>query len=298
MKLAKKCEKVILMSMVAALIVSPTYAATKNEMVFVSADSTGEVEKIIVSNHLETHDEGDVKDISELTNIINLKGDEEPTLGVENELTWQTDGKDVYYQGETTKALPVQTEVTYILDGKEVEADTLSGASGHLKIIIKQTNTVKEDYLIGGENRALYVPFYSLGVVMIDADVMQNMTLTNAKMMSDGSRKIVVGIMLPGMSENLGEDIDVDFISDTMEIEGDIENFKLSPMYLSTSAKLPDLDSIESSFDVDEIKEGVDELEDATNQLLEGTKTLSDSLTTYTSKIKVFQEGLDRKSVV
>ena len=272
MKLAKRCEKVLIMSMVAAMIATSTFAATKNEMVFVTANSQGETQKIIVSNHLEVNNETEVKDISELKNIINLKGDEVPTKDGNN-LTWQTNGKDIYYQGETTKALPVETAVTYVLDGKEMTPEELSGKSGHLKITVKQTNTVKAKKIIEGKERELYAPFYSLGMIMLDADVMQNIEITNGKLLSDGSRKAVVGAMLPGMSENLG-DKGIDLVSDTIEIEGDVEEFYLAPIYISTSANLPELSDIKGLEEFDNMTENLNKLVRSGNQLVKGSTTL------------------------
>ncbi len=291
MKLAKRCEKVLIMSMVAAMIAPSTFAATKNEMVFVTANSQGETQKIIVSNHLEVNNETEVKDISELENIINLKGDEVPTKDGNN-LTWRTNGKDIYYQGETTKALPVETEVTYVLDGKEMAPEELSGKSGHLKITVKQTNTVKAKKIIEGKERELYAPFYSLGMIMLDADVMQNIEITNGKLLSDGSRKAVVGVILPGMSENLGNK-GIDLVSDTIEIEGDVEEFYLAPIYISTSANLPELSDIKGLEEFDNMTENLNKLVSSGNQLVKGSTTLFSSMSLFNTKIKEFQSGMN-----
>lgn len=289
MKLANQCRKVLGVSVIMALSTPTVFGATKNEMVFVTAESTGKTDKIIVSNHLEIDKETEVKDVSELDNIVNLKGDEVPQKDG-NKITWKTNGRDIYYQGTTTKKLPVETKITYELDGKEIQSDQLSGQSGHLKITIKQTNTVKQTKKIEGKERQLYLPFYSLGIVTLDADVMQNIKLTNGKLVSDGSRKVIVGIMLPGMKENLG-DSNIDFISDTMEIEGDIDNFSLEPIYIATTSLLPQMNEVEEIEELDKMTSSIDELQNATNDLVSGTKSLSEGIGTFNTKLTEFKVG-------
>ena len=290
MKLGNKCKRALTISLAMALVTPSTFAATKNEMVFVTASSTGKSEKIIVSNHLEINNETEIKDVSELDNIINLKGDEVPQKNGDK-IIWESNGKDIYYQGTTTKKLPVDTKIKYELDGKEISSDELSGKSGHLKMVIKQTNTIKHTKNIDGKQRELYTPFYSFAVVVLDTDVMQNIKLTNAKLMSDGSKKAVVGIMLPGMDKNLGEN-KIDLISDTIEIEGDVEKFSLDPVYIATTSTLPELDAISETDELDKVTSSIDELQNATNDLVSGAETLSEGMENFDIKFNEFKIGI------
>jgi putative membrane protein len=100
----------------------------KEQTVYVTADESGKSENVIVSNWLKNTDgETQLTDKSELSNIQNVKGDEEFKQGSDSSLTWNADGKDIYYQGETSKELPVGVKLTYYLDGKEIQPSDLAG---------------------------------------------------------------------------------------------------------------------------------------------------------------------------
>ena len=94
--------------MAATTIISPALAVddasiTKQETVFVNADSTGDVRNITVSEWLKNSGiAGDVADNSELSGIVNVKGDETFTQEG-NTLIWDSEGKDIYYQGTSDK---------------------------------------------------------------------------------------------------------------------------------------------------------------------------------------------------
>ena len=91
--------------------VSPVLAAntdiSKEETVYVNANADGSEDQITVSNWLKNAGtEKNLKDESELKDIKNVKGDEEFTQSG-NELTWQTAGEDIFYQGTAAKEPPV-----------------------------------------------------------------------------------------------------------------------------------------------------------------------------------------------
>ena len=83
----------------------------KEETVYVITDAFGKKTKTVVSNWLK-NPEGVKKlaDVSELTDIENVKTDEGFTANGEN-LTWNTEGGDIYYKGYTDKELPVDISV-------------------------------------------------------------------------------------------------------------------------------------------------------------------------------------------
>ena len=89
--------------------------------------------------------------MSDLKDIKNVKGDE--TFDQDgDDLTWNTEDKDIYYQGTTTKELPASVELTYYLDGVQVSPDDLAGKSGHLKVEVKYTNNAKNKVKVGKKN--------------------------------------------------------------------------------------------------------------------------------------------------
>ena len=101
---------------------------SKEETVYVNTTAEGEVTDITVSDWLKNSGKNstDVEDTSDLTDIKNVKGDETFTQKGDN-LTWNTDGKDIYYQGKTDKNLPVSVSIKYYMDGTEVYPVDLAG---------------------------------------------------------------------------------------------------------------------------------------------------------------------------
>ena len=99
----------------------------KEETVYLMSDASGNVDSTIVVNHLYNKDGKDtIEDLSSLSDIENVKGDETFTQSG-NELTWQADGNDIYYQGTSTEETPITQHITYYLDGKEIAPDDLAG---------------------------------------------------------------------------------------------------------------------------------------------------------------------------
>lgn len=108
---------------------------SKEETVYVIGDASGKTSDIIVSEHLKNAAVGDqVEDVSELSGIENVKGEETFSKGAGNTLTWQTAGSDIYYRGKSEKDLPVSVDVSYKLDGKEISPEELAGKSGNVEI--------------------------------------------------------------------------------------------------------------------------------------------------------------------
>ena len=82
---------------------------SKNETVYVIADASGAAKKIIVSDWLKGVDtNGKVKDVSNLKDVKNVKGDETYTVNEDNAYEWAAKGEDIYYQGTGTTELPVK----------------------------------------------------------------------------------------------------------------------------------------------------------------------------------------------
>ena len=92
---------------------------SKEESVYVIADASGAAKKIIVSDWLKNPEaRKSIEDVSDLDGIENIKGDEVFTAGKDHALTWNAEGKDIYYQGTTERELPVTVKIIYELDGK------------------------------------------------------------------------------------------------------------------------------------------------------------------------------------
>lgn len=87
----------------------------KEETVYVNTEADGTIKEITVSEWLKnakTLSDSTITDISDLSDIKNTKGDEGFTQDGKT-LTWETDGRDIHYEGKTEKDLPV----TFSYDG-------------------------------------------------------------------------------------------------------------------------------------------------------------------------------------
>ena len=283
-------------------------SVSKEETVYVNADASGNPQEITVSNWLKNAgSESSVEDQSDLTNIKNVKGDE--TFSDNGgSLTWNTDGSDIYYQGQSNKDLPVSVKFTYLLDGQEMQPQDLVGKSGHLQIKIQYTNNEKKSAKVDGKNETIYSPFVMLTAMILPDDTFSNVTIDNGKVISDGSRNIVVGVGMPGLKDSLKLDtlslstddedkssedktLDID-IPDSVSIEADVTDFSMSSsLTVALSDLLKDIDFDDDSA-LDDIKDALDDLTDAATQLVDGTSDLYDGVEELDEKYGEFDDGV------
>lgn len=287
----------------------PVYAASsdkkdnddklyKEETVYVNADAAGNTDEITVSNWLKNSGDvsGKLTDKSTLNDIKNVKGDEKYTADGDK-ITWNTDGKDIYYQGTTDKELPVSVKLTYYLDGKEIQPNKLKGKSGHLKIKVNYENKSKKNVEVNGKTENMYTAFVMMTGMILPNDNFTNVTIDNGKVISDGNRSIVVGFGMPGLKESLNlddiKDADDLTIPESLEVEADVTDFEMSSTFtvgLSDLTKDLDLDNIA---DMDSLQNALDELDDAALELVSGSNTLSDGTKTLADGVGSYTEGAD-----
>ena len=285
----KLVRNLIALTLSAALCVSgaavalaqPQEQNTKDETVYVLADSNGSTRKIIVSDWLKNAAGADtLLDESGLTGVQNVKGSESCTDN-QGTLTWSAAGSDIYYQGTTDKELPVTLTVSYQLDGESIAPEDLVGKSGHVTIRYDYKNNQYEVKEITGTSQKIYVPFAAVTGLVLDNSRFRNVTVTNGKAINDGDRTAVLGLALPGMQENLGLEPDTLDVPDYVEISADVTDFRMSmTLTLVTNQVFQALEDapIESSDDLNDIinkvAEGLTRLTDGSNALYEGLDTL------------------------
>ena len=262
--------------------------AEKEETVYVVADPDGTPNEVIVSDWLKNHAGADtIEDVSDLKDIENVKGDETFTQGTDGTLTWQADGKDIYYQGKTDRELPVDMKMTYYLDGEEIAPEDLAGKSGKVTIRMDYTNKEKNE-------NGIYVPFAAVTGMMLNKDF-TNVEVTNGKVVSDGNSQVVVGFAFPGLSESLdldSKDLEDVNIPDYVEVSADVKDFSLDmTMTFIMSDILQELD-VDQDIDLSGIEDAIDSLSDASNQLVDGSKELSDGTGTLLDGIKAYTAGV------
>lgn len=274
--------------------------ADKDESVYLISDANGNVNKTIVVDHLKNKDKKDtLEDASNLSDIENVKGKEKFTQSGDK-LTWQADGKDIYYQGTATEEPPVTQKVTYYLDGKEISPEDLAGKSGKVKIRFDYTNTTSYTETVNGEKQTVSVPFAAVtGLVL--GDGFENIEVTNGKAEVSDSSSVVLGYALPGLKDSLGikdKDLDGDVnIPEYMEMTADVENFSMpaAMTFVVNASDYVSTDGIDTS-DLDDmindLKDASTQLQDGSKTLAEGTDTLSDGLSTLQSKLGTFASGV------
>ena len=257
----------------------------KDETIYVITDASGNKQNVIVSEWLKNKEHADViEDVSNLTDIENVKGDEQFTQNGDK-VTWQANGNPIYYQGKTDKELPVEVKVTYYLDGAEVTPEQIAGKSGKVKIRFEYVNKAKQD--------DTYVPFIMVTGFFLDNSRFANIQVSNGKYISDGSKSVVLGFGLPGLQKDLDkttEKVAIE-IPDYFEVTADATNFKLD-MTLTVAATGLIGESIED-IDFSAIESEVNKLVD---EYQKGVSSLASGIVSYTNGVSQISSGATQVS--
>jgi putative membrane protein len=270
---SKKMISGLLAFTVTAYTAIPVLAASKIETVYSNLDSNGKAYKTIVSTQLTNEDKVDkLVDFSSLINIENTNGDETFSKNG-NEVVWDSNGNNIYYQGESNKELPVECKITYELNGEEISAEDLKGKSGNVKIKINYINNEKHTVSINGKQVTMYTPFIIVAGTKIDNTKNKNIKITNGKTVDNGESTLAVGIAMPGMQENIGISRNKIEIPEEIEISMETENFEMENIIAVVAVKGIDEDL---TSDLNSMYSQVNELVNASNQLLEGANQIKD----------------------
>lgn len=280
---------------------STTFGADKEETVYVISDANGNVKKKVVSDWLKNKDKtSTLEDKSDLSDIENVKGDEEYKKDKDGKMIWDADGKDIYYQGTTDKELPVEVNIKYFLDGKEMSPEEMAGKSGKVKIRFEYKNNTLKKVDLNGKEAEMYIPFTMISGMILPADKFSEVEVSDGKgkVISDGNNELIIGVSFSGLKEDLeragkdkDEDINMD-IADVFEISADVTDFSLSmTMSVGTSDLFSgiDVDSLDS---IDDVKDTVEKLTDAVNQLATGSGSLKSGLDTLKNGAVQVNDGV------
>ncbi|MBQ8922280.1 MAG: hypothetical protein IJ060_09000 [Oscillospiraceae bacterium] len=268
-------------------------AAEKDETVYVIANADGTVDKIIVSDWLRNGTGADeMQDVSNLTDITNVKSDAGYEMNGDGAIVWDTKGEDLYYQGISENELPVDLRVTYLLDGQPISAEELAGKSGKVTIRYSYQNNQYQTVTINGKQEKIYVPFGMLTGMILDNEKFSNITVNNGKIISDGSRTIVAGFALPGLQENLALDPEQIQLPETVEITADVTDFELGmTVSIAANGLFNDIDT-ENLSSLDDLTDGLSQMTDAMEQLMDGSSALYDGLATLLDKSQELANGI------
>lgn len=260
----------------------------KVEMVYVSGDAYGEIKNIEVETTLKAKEDGELKDVNVLNNVINTSGDEDHDVK-DDTLVFENHGSDITYKGNINKDLPVNVKLTYYLDDKEVMVEDLAHKSGHLKIVVDYVNNTK-------------VPFLCLTTMML-SDRFSNVKVENGKLLSLGDTKMAVLYGEPGLKDSLMlykiDTFDDIKLNDSAYIEADVEDFTLD--YTATivsnglfkEIKDDDLNKLSSSLnDLSDLNEKIDDIKDASKKLKDEGNNLKDGVNKLNDAINGLDKGI------
>lgn len=270
----KKIVSAALLSLLMSLPLNAS-ALTKDETVYAHLNENGETKNIIVSEILKNNEgKNEIIDYSTLENIINKNGNETYTLD-KNNLTWMSNGNDIYYEGKYQKNLPISMNITYKLNGKKESAKDILGQSGKVEITINYKNSSKKAINVNGKTANIYTPFMIMYGTMLDSTYNKNVTINNGKVVSNGNKDVVVGLSIPGLRESLNiNEINLD----SLVITYDTTKFEVPTMYNIVSNKLISDGNFNLS-KISTIYDKVDALEDNMDKLESGAKNLNDAVT-------------------
>ncbi|MCI8813646.1 MAG: hypothetical protein HFH61_00080, partial [Lachnospiraceae bacterium] len=280
--------------------VSGVYAAAvnKEQTVYINADESGNAQDVIVSNWLKNMENNhSLTDKSDLSDIENVKGDEEFTQSGDGTLTWKAGGNDIYYQGKTTEELPVSVKMTYYLDGNKIQPSQLAGKSGKVKIRIDYENHSQQTRVVGGKQEQISTPFLMTTGMILPVETFSNVEVTNGKVISDGKNNIVIGMGFPGLSDSLKlsevKGMEDEKIPDYVEISATVSDFSLAmTATVATTGTLSHL-GLDNVEDLDDLKKNMEKLTSSSKTLVKGSKSLQDGIKELDASTDAFVTGLN-----
>ncbi len=298
-KLTKLISSLLLTTMLA--YTTPILAFTKEETVYSKINTKGENYQTIVSTHLNNKNEEQIlNDLTDLINIENTNGDEDFKLDGEN-IIWNANGSDIYYQGESKKELPVECNIKYELNGEEIDVSEIVGKSGKVKITIEYKNNDSHIVTINGKKQTMYTPFTTIAMTYFDNSQNKNIEAKNAKIINDGTKTIIAGIAMPGMQESLNISNKKIEIPSKVEITMETSKFEqnniitfITPKILEENISFDKLNSLYKK--VDEMQVASKQIEEGANALKEGTTEFSQKTQEFNNGMKQFEEGANKAS--
>lgn len=291
----KNNKKLVASVMITCLLMSaipiPVFALSKDETVNVKLNHDGSVKKTIVSERLINDSKLNViDDNSILESIMNVNSDSSFKRDGEK-LSWQADGKDIFYQGSTTKELPLNTEITYMLNGKKSTVEEMLGKSGEVAIELKFTNKEKHYLNVGGSIVTMYTPFVvSVGTIIDNENC--NVKVNNGKVFNNGNKSIVMGVASPGLNKSLNLESSKDM--DTVIIQYETEKFELSSIYVVLVPKLITRDDIGFIDEFETLYSSMDALKSNMSTIADGSKNLKSGSNELKSKLASSIDNLSK----
>jgi len=252
----------------------------KEEDVYVSLGSSGEIEKAYVINSFTLSEPAVLEDYGDYEKVTNLTTTD--GLKVEGDrITVSAPKGRFYYQGNISSVeLPWIFEIEYKLDGKDISPQELSGANGFLEIAIsiKPNRNAR-----GGFDRHYAVQT----TVTLDSSVSSEIEAEGATIANAGKDKTISYTLLPGNEALYRINAKVsDFY---------MEGIRFAAVPFSVSLDGIDMSSFEKRLkELDNLSDGIKELDNAAKELKNGTAELADGMASLRDGMKGWQAGLSQ----
>lgn len=261
----KTIKKIIPISM-AMLFVAPMTTAyadinvnNKEENVYINLKDDGSVEGIYVVNEFDAGNQTTITDYGKYSSVLNLSTNEEIKVNGDM-ITFKTDDNGMfYYQGnmESTK-IPWNIDISYYLDDKEVQASSLAGKSGKLKIAISiKDNKDMDDTFFDNYLLQMTATFNSEKCKDI---VSEQATIANV-----GDTKQLTYTILAGSNSEF-------------TIEAAVTDFEMDPITINAvpmNISIDDIDISDLKDSLIKLRDGVAKIDDGSSDLYSGSKDLS-----------------------
>ena len=277
-----------------AVVLSVCMITAAGATYYVKAENDQNEEKTNVLDFVQKKDYETKLYQDETVYVINNNNGEEEKMIVVDKLKDNEAGTDTVTQKQLNGETPVNIKVTYKLDGNDVSASDLAGKSGHVTISYDYTNNQFETVSINGKDEKIYVPFVAVTGMILKNDTFSNISVLGGRLIDDGSRQAIVGVVFPGLSESLGNSETINDkvnIPESLVIEADVNNFELGTVYtLVTNYEFDefaiDEDGLEGT-----VTNAIDTAKDAFSQLVDGSSQLYDGLISAKDGSAALTEG-------
>ena len=268
-------KKILVYILIVCILFQGTgvYALSKDENVYVKLNEKGEVQSSSITEHLYDYNGKEINDKSILSNIKNINGNGK-LVQKGNDLVWETNGSDIYYQGTYDKNLPINLEVKYYLNGEEKNVNEMLGKKGSVKISLTYKNNLYEHMIINGKKERLYVPYGVVTTTILNNKDNKNINVTNGKIIDNGVSSVVMAISSPGLYESLKID-DLKDISN-VDIMYDTESFELNTIYSVATTSLFSDNNLDIFGEVNDLYKNINLLQTNMDTIVEASKKLND----------------------
>ena len=232
--------------------------ADKEEVIYASLASDGNVSSVYAVNHFDVTAAGTVKDKGKYSSLVNLTNTD--LLKQEGDtVSFHAGEGNFYYQGNmTTTDLPWTFEISYYLDGVKTEPGDLSGKSGKIEIRMATRANEKID-------PAFYQNYMLQITLKLDTGKCADITAPGAVIANSGETKIIAYTVMPGKDADISVTADVhDFAMGGIEISG---------MPFTMGIEIPDTTSIVD--DMSALPTAIESLNDGVKDLADGVSAMS-----------------------